>query len=172
MREVADAARVRRFMEALAAEVRDPTRAYFTGGATAVLLGWRESTIDVDVVFVPERDALLRALPGLKERLHVNVELASPAHFIPVRPGWEERGRFEAEVRRVVFYHFDLCAQVLAKIERGHTQDVEDVEQMLRRGLVRREEALAYFNAIVPELYRFPAIDGRAFREAVERALG
>ena len=31
---------------------------YVTGGATAVLEGWRGSTIDVDVRFEPESDAL------------------------------------------------------------------------------------------------------------------
>lgn len=172
MRELAEAGRIRGFMEALAAETRERTRAYFTGGATAVLLGWRASTIDVDVVFVPERDALLRALPALKERLRLNVELASPAHFIPVPRGWEDRGRFEAEIGPLTFFHFDLYAQALAKIERGHTQDVADVEEMVRRGLIDPAEALAYFGEIEPELYRFPAIDPASFRQAVERRFG
>ena len=44
------------------------------GGATAVLHGWRASTIDVDLKLVPDDDALLRALPRLKEELHVNLE--------------------------------------------------------------------------------------------------
>src|SRR4029450_3378118 len=70
-----------------------PGRAFLTGGATAVLHGWRASTIDVDVVFRPESDALLRAIPALKEGLELNVELASPAHFIPELPGWEESPR-------------------------------------------------------------------------------
>lgn len=172
MRELADAARVRAFMEALAAETRERARAYVTGGATAVLLGWRTSTIDVDIVFVPERDTLLRALPALKERLRINVEIASPAHFIPVRPGWEDRGRFEAEIGPLTFYHFDLYAQALAKVERGHAQDVADVEEMLLRGLIDPRGALEYFLMIEPELYRFPAIDPPSFRRAVEQRFG
>src|SRR6201999_1643214 len=31
---------------------------YLTGGATAVLYGWRESTIDVDIKVVPDNDEL------------------------------------------------------------------------------------------------------------------
>jgi hypothetical protein len=54
-------------------------RVYLTGGATAVLHGWRSSTIDVDLELVPDRDELLRELPGLKEELRVNLELADPA---------------------------------------------------------------------------------------------
>ena len=56
-------------------------RIYLTGGSTAVLEGWRESTIDVDLRFEPEADELLRALPALKESLGVNIELASPTDF-------------------------------------------------------------------------------------------
>lgn len=47
MREIADAERIRRFMRVFGAAAPVPTRVYFTGGATAVLLGWRASTIDV-----------------------------------------------------------------------------------------------------------------------------
>jgi hypothetical protein len=34
---------------------------YLTGGSTAVLEGWREATVDVDLRFDPEADELLRA---------------------------------------------------------------------------------------------------------------
>lgn len=172
MREVADGARIRRFMEALGTASHAPARVYLTGGATAVLLGWRASTIDVDLKFVPEHDALLRAIPALKEELRLNVELTSPADFIPVPPGWEDRSLFEADVGRLSFFHFDLYAQALAKVERGHSQDVDDVRTMLARGLIEPRRVWEYFERIEPDLYRYPAIDGRAFRRAVEAAFG
>ena len=83
------------------------TRLYFTGGATAVLLGWRSTTVDVDIRFVPETDQVFRAIPSLKEDLQINVELASPADFIPELPGWRERSLFVAREERVFFYHYD-----------------------------------------------------------------
>lgn len=170
MRELADAARILRFMEALGDAATAPGRVYFTGGATAVLLGWRASTIDVDLKLVPESDALLRAIPELKERLRINVELASPADFIPIPLGWEERSRFAAEARRLAFYHFDLYGQALAKVERGHAQDLADVREMLARGLIEPARALEYFARIEPELYRYPALHGPSFRRAVDEA--
>jgi prepilin-type N-terminal cleavage/methylation domain-containing protein len=100
MREVADLERIRRFMRRLGAEARRPARVYFTGGATAVLLGWRPSTIDVDLRLVPEHDELLRALPALKEDLRLNIELASPADFIPVADGREDRIRSSSGTAR------------------------------------------------------------------------
>jgi len=172
MREAADLTRIQRFMRALGAAARGDARVYFTGGATAVLHGWRASTIDVDVKVVPERDEVYRAIPDLKERLALNVELASPVDFIPVRPDWEARSPFIAHEGRLSFHHFDLCAQALAKIERGHAQDLQDVAEFLGRGLVDRLEVEAYFAAIQPELYRYPAIDPPAFRDRVKRALG
>ena len=59
-----------------------------------MLLGWRETTIDVDIRLEPEDDAILRALPRLKDELRLNVELASPADFIPLPSGWQERSPF------------------------------------------------------------------------------
>lgn len=41
---------------------------------------------------------------------------------------------------------------------------------MLEHGLVEPARALAYFEEIEPELFRFPAIDPRAFRRRVEEA--
>jgi hypothetical protein len=171
MREVADLERIRRFMRRLGAEARRPARVYFTGGATAVLLGWRPSTIDVDLRLVPEHDELLRALPALKEDLRLNIELASPADFIPVTDGWEDRSPFIERHGPLAFHHFDLSAQALAKIERGHQQDVTDVKTMLERGLVTPDELRRAFARIEPVLYRYPAVDPRAFRAALERAL-
>ena len=172
MREVADADRIREFMRTLAEAAGATARVYFTGGATAVLIGWRPSTIDVDIKIVPEHDHLLRAIPRIKEFLQINIELACPADFIPVAPGWENRSPFIASDRRLFYHHFDFYAQALAKVERGHTQDVADVQEMLRRGLVQSERAWIYFQAIEPDLYRFPALDPPSFQRAMAEAFG
>ncbi len=170
MRSLADRERIQRLMEAFGRAARADVRVHLVGGATAVLMGWRGTTIDVDFVMCPEDDGLLRAIPALKEELHINVELASPADFIPVPPGWNDRGTFVAQVGKVAFFHFDLYGQALAKVERGHRQDIADVRELLARGLVDRSRALEYFGRIEPDLYRFPAIDPPTFRRAVEEA--
>jgi hypothetical protein len=41
---------------------------------------------------------------------------------------------------------------------------------VIARGLVEPREALSQFEAIEPELYRFPAIDPPSFRRAIEEA--
>ncbi len=168
MRQLANHERIEGLMRRLGAVARRAARVYFTGGATAVLYGWRDTTIDVDVKFVPEHDELFRELPRLKDELQINIELASPMDFIPVPEGWEERSPFIRLEGKLAFHHFDLYAQALAKAERGHAQDTADIGEMLRRGLIEPGRARAYFAAIEPLLYRYPATDPVAFRKAVE----
>jgi hypothetical protein len=172
VRELADSERIARLLRALGRAAETDSACYLTGGATAVLFGWRQTTIDVDVLLVPESETLLRAIQRLKEDLRINVELASPADFIPVPPGWEDRSVFVTRDGRLSVYHFDLVAQALAKLERAHAQDLEDVGELVGRGLVDAAEALAYYERIEPELYRFPAIDVPSFRAQVESVLG
>ncbi len=172
MREVADADRIYRFMRALGAEADVPTRVYFTGGATAVLLGWRGSTIDVDIRMEPEADRLFRAIPHIKETLQINVELASPLDFIPVREGWQDRSPFISLEGHASFHHFDPYAQALSKVERSHRQDLEDVREMVARGLITSAGAWDYFHDIEPRLYRYPAIDPSSFQQGMEELFG
>lgn len=168
MRRPVDRERLGRFMRSLGEDVSADVRVYLTGGATAVLLGWRTSTIDIDLKPEPDEDRFYRALPRLKERLEINVELAAPDQFIPELPGWRERSPFIVREGRISFYHYDLCAQALAKIQRGHAQDLADVKELLGRRLVTPEELLSRFAEIESRLYRYPAIDGGVFRRAVE----
>jgi hypothetical protein len=172
MRGLADAERLRRFLRELAREADADTAVYLTGGATAVLLGWRESTIDADILIVPERDALYRALPRLKEELQLNVEIASPAHFIPELPGWQERSLLIERLGRLSCYHYDPYSQALAKIERGHAKDLADVAQLIDRGLVGPKRLLELFDAIEPQLHRYPAVDPPSFRKRLDDVLG
>jgi hypothetical protein len=137
-----------------------------------VIEGWREATIDVDLRFEPEADELLRALPGLKERLGVNIELASPPDFIPELPGWRERSPFVLREGKVDVHHFDLYSQALSKIERGFQQDLVDARTMIERGFVDTLRLRELFEAIESELYRYPAIDPSVFRQKLDAALG
>jgi len=168
MRTPVDAERLAILMRQLGAAAGQSGRVYFTGGATAVLEGWRASTIDVDLKMVPDQDQLFRAIPRLKEELSINVELASPADFIPELPGWETRSRAIGTEGSLTFYHYDFYAQALAKIERGHAIDLEDVDQMIRRGLIEPPRLLELLDVIEPDLPRYPALDPPSFRRAVE----
>lgn len=168
VREIADAERIERLARELGRVVSPGTKMYLTGGATAVLAGWRPSTVDVDVRFEPDSDDALRQLAGLKERLQVNVELASPLDFLPPLPNWHGRSRFRFRAGNLEVFDFDPYSQALSKLERGFELDLADVAAMVRTGLVQPQELLDLFAAIEPELFRFPAVDPKRLRRAVE----
>ena len=99
MRTDADKARIERLLTELGKRGNAGDRVYVTGGTSAVEAGWREFTQDVDIRIESENDEpLLRAISELKDRLDVNVELASPLDFLPAPPGWTDRSPFIARV--------------------------------------------------------------------------
>jgi Nucleotidyltransferase of unknown function (DUF6036) len=171
MRPPVDRERLQTLADRLGRAAHERTIVYLTGGATAVLEGWRASTVDVDIRFDPYSDALLRVLPALKEELSINIELASPPDFIPELPGWQERSPVVFEAGAVQVRHFDPYSQALSKIERGFSQDLEDVRSMFKAGLIQLDRLLELYEQIEPALYRYPAIDPAAFRGKVSRAV-
>lgn len=172
MRRELDAGRVRELLRALGRAARGPGRIYLTGGTTAVLEGWRASTVDADLKLDPEPPGIFDAIRRVKDELDVNVELASPEDFIPPVPGWRDRSRFIERHGEVDFFHYDPYAQALSKLERGHDRDLADVREMVRRGLVDPAQLQRLFDAIEPGLPRYPAIDADVFRRKVEQFLG
>ena len=171
MRRLVDAERLASFMRALGHQARKPARVYLTGGSSAVLIGWRASTIDVDAKIEPENDEILRAIPEIKERLSINVELASPGDFIPELPDWRDRSPSIVREGNLAFHHYDFYAQALAKIERRNAQDLPDVRSMYASNLITSDRLLQLFAAIEPQLFRYPSLDPRSFRRAVEETV-
>jgi len=162
---------LKQFMQELASAARSPGRVYFTGGATALLLGFREQTIDIDLKLDPEPEGAFEAIASLKNDLDLNVELASPADFIPAAADWRERSRHIASIGKLEFFHYDFSLQALSKLERGHAQDLEDVASLVRSGYVTADELSRRFAQIEPELLRYPAIDPQQFKQKLEAFL-
>lgn len=169
MRPPVTGKKIESLMAALGRAATGPGAIFFTGGVTALLHGWRETTIDINLKARPEPSGFFEALADLKERENVNIELASPDDFIPELPGWRERSQFIGRHGEIDFYHYDPYAQALAKIERGHTRDMTDAESMVAAGLVDRAKLLELFAKIEPGLIRYPAIKAEVFRRKVER---
>ena len=155
-------------MAAMGRRVKSSGRIYLTGGATALLHGWRPMTVDVDLKADPEPSGFFEAIATLKDELAVNIELASPSDFIPELPNWRERSLFIARHGLIDFYHYDPYSQALSKLERGHSRDLTDVLAMLHAGLIRRDLLLDLYQAIEPMLIRYPSLDPKSFREIVE----
>ena len=54
MRSNIDSQKIEQLMKALGREARGSGCIYFTGGASALLIGWRSSTVDIDIRLDPE----------------------------------------------------------------------------------------------------------------------
>jgi hypothetical protein len=167
MRASTNAEKVRRLMRELGRAVRSPGRVYFTGGASAVLLGWRETTLDVDLKPDPEPVGFFEALPKLKNTIDINIELASPDDFVPALRGWKERSVFIEKEGELEFYHYDFYGQALSKIERWYARDQNDVARMMGDGLVERSTLWELFCAVEPKLIRYPAVHATNLRARV-----
>ncbi len=81
-------------------------------------------------------------------------------------PGW-----LITSIGKVRFYHYDFALQALAKLERGYSQDLDDVASLLRGGYVTAEELRTTFARIAPDLLRYPAIDPPPFQRKLDEFL-
>ena len=61
--------------------------------------------------------------------------------------------------------------QALAKIERAHRIDLNDVRQMIERQLIEPKRLLEIFTSAESELYKYPAVDPKRFRRSVEKVV-
>src|SRR5947209_3025789 len=118
MRRKVTPERIHEFMRELSAASTSPGTVYLAEGGTSLLLGIRETTIDLDLRLDPEPKGAFEAIAALKNKLDINVELASPLDFIPAPADWREKSTFIDRIGSLDFYHFDLRLQALAKIER------------------------------------------------------
>jgi hypothetical protein len=169
MREALTRDRLHTLMGALADSVTSGAsiRAYFIGGATAVDRGWRGSTIDADLHASDDR--LFSHVQQIKDRLRVNVELASPEDFVPPLSGSADRHIFIETIGRVSFFHHDPYAQLLSKIVRGFRRDLEDATRFLDDGLVEVKPFRALVHGIPDEAYtKYPNLSRAAVEAAVE----
>jgi hypothetical protein len=100
--------------------------------------------------------------------LNINIELASPQDFLPPLPGWRDRSVFIGKQGQISFYHYDFTAQALSKLSRGFDRDIKDVQAMYEQKLLSLRELRDCFEAIAPELIRFPSLDTDVLRSKVE----
>jgi len=158
------------FLEQFGKALAKETKVYVSGGASAVKMGWRDSSRDIDLKIIPDGEAYDH-IAQLKEKLKINIELAAPDDFIPAVPGWEARSMLIGHYGVVSFYHYDFYTQALSKIERGFEQDLADVGEMVLRDLIEPKKLEESFETISSKLIRYPAIDPNSFKKSLEKFL-
>ena len=142
-------------------------RVYLVGGGTAVLAGWRESSIDADLY--ARQDEIFRDVQKIKDRLNLNIEFARPEDFVPPLEESETRHVLVETVGGVSFYHYDPYAQLLSKVVRGFARDVVDANAFVASGMVDPERFRNLVQDIPESAYsRYPRLSAQAVRAAVD----
>lgn len=168
MRSTIDPEKIEQLMKRLGKEASGSGCIYFTGGASALLIGWRSSTVDIDIRLDPEPPGIFQAIAKIKRELNINIELASPQDFLPPLPGWRDRSVFIGKQGQISFYHYDFTAQALSKLSRGYDRDLNDVRAMFKQGLFSLEDLCNCLEVITPELIRFPSLNADILRGRIE----
>jgi Nucleotidyltransferase of unknown function (DUF6036) len=145
-------------------------RVYFVGGGTAVYLGWRRSSVDIDVY--SDRDIVFRDIQEIKEQLNINVEFARPEDFVPPLKGSARRHVFIDTVGSIAFFHYDPYAQLLSKVVRGFKRDLDDAREFVRSGMVDPRRLRLLVATISDSAFaKYPALSRDVVDSAVEAFL-
>jgi hypothetical protein len=145
-------------------------RVYLVGGSSAVALGWRASSLDVDLY--SDTEDVFRDIQGIKERLNVNVEFVRPEDFIPELSGSADRHVPIETVGPISIYHYDPYAQLLSKIARGFDRDLLDARSFIESGLVEVERFRELVRRIPESAFaRYPRLSKVALERSVEEFL-
>lgn len=172
MRTTLEVDGLRALMRELACSVRGSRsyRVFLVGGGTAVLEGWRSSTIDADLF--SDQDEVFHDIQQIKERLQLNVEFARPEDFVPPLAGSDQRHVFIEAVGNVSFFHYDPYAQMFSKVVRGFARDIVDAKNFLTSGMVDADRFRALVSEITTARYaRYPSLSPEAVLKAVHSFL-
>ena len=155
------------FMKSIGKMLKKRATLYLTGGSTAILYGFREGTIDIDIA--GDMDELFSYIPKIKERLQINIEMAKPTDFVPSLPGEENRHITIGTFGKVTFMHFDPYAQVFSKIVRGHETDIADAKALVAAKLVEAKKLCEMVKKLPDDHFaRYPRLNQPAIEAAVE----
>jgi predicted nucleotidyltransferase len=163
---------IERFLTELGQQVRQASgRIYLVGGAALVhnaVRGQGASTTDIDIQLdVTDSQEVEQAIRQLKHRLGINVELASPADFIPLPSSWATMSPYVGRYGRFDVFYFDFYSLALSKIERGQARDLQDVTLLARQGIIQQAPLEMAYQQILPQLGtgRFFNIDSAQFTQ-------
>lgn len=162
---------IERFLQQFGQLSQQSGRLYLAGGAELVhggLRGEGATTVDIDLrLDVSDETAAETLIRQLMRQLGINVELASPADFIPLPSDWQTRSPFVGRYGNTDVFYFDYYALALSKIARGTSRDLSDVSLLAQNGLIQREQLEAAYQQILPQLGhgKFFNIDPAKFAE-------
>ncbi len=150
-----DAGRVLAFLRQLGECYRHPGIVYLVGGSSLLLLAAKTTTADIDIQFVVPNEGhteFIRCLRQISREMGIPIEQASPAEFVPLPAGYEERRHFVGHFGLLDVFHFDFYSVALSKLLRGSEKDYGDLISMLRGHVIDMASLELYFQEVLPKI--------------------
>ena len=147
--------RLLNLLEQLGRCYRFPGRIFLVGGTSLIIAGSKTSTFDIDLDFEIEPEhhtEFVRCLRQLSRDLKLSVEQVSPADFMPLPDGYQNRHQFVRRYGSLDVYHFDFYSVALSKLHRGNEKDFTDVVNMVKTRLIDVENLRQSFHEVLPKL--------------------
>lgn len=131
---------------------------YLVGGSSLALVKAKVNTFDIDLTYEVANEhhpLLIHCLQQLSRELNVPIEQVSPADFLPLPAGYEDRRVYIGRFGLLDVFHFDFYSIALSKLARGNQKDFIDVQMMVQTGLISINRLELYFAEILPQLVGF-----------------
>jgi len=139
----------------LSREYREQGSVYLVGGTGLLYQQLKGLTKDVDLttrVLPASQDRFGEVVRRLGRELNMAIEVVSPADFIPLPRGAEERHRYLGRQGSLDLYAFDPVSTALAKIARGRVGDYADVRALVAAGQLDGPRLTAALGEILPRV--------------------
>jgi len=148
-------ARLEQFLTRLGREYREQGSVYLVGGTGLLYQQLKGLTKDVDLttrVLPASQDRFGEVVRRLGRELNMAIEVVSPADFIPLPRGAEERHRYLGRQGSLDLYAFDPVSTALAKIARGRAGDYADVRALVEAGQISGTQLTVALEEILPRV--------------------
>lgn len=172
MRTGLDEPKLRAFIREVGEAAQGPGRVYLVGGATALLLGVREQTVDIELKLDPEPKAIFEGIARIKERLSINGSSPRPTCSCRRSPVGESGASSSRGVGR---WSSSTTTSMRKPWRRSSEVTTRTLPTPARSsGSAKSMSALLLelFGAIQPDLIRYPAIDPQDFEVRVREFCG
>ena len=145
-----DRKRLQAFLERLNMALDQPGQFF----CLAILLhgeALKQESADIDLQIVETDDPipLLDAIAQAGDFIETRVDVMRLAQEMPLPEGYEERAEPAADFGKLTVYHFDPYSIALTKLARSATKDINDIEAMLRSGLIDCERLHNHFESVM-----------------------
>lgn len=140
---------LQRFFTTLGERYPHPAELYLFGGSAVVLIGGQRHTADIDFTCqAPNVTALRAVIQTVADELGLDAEESIPADFMPLPKGIERRHQLIGQYGQLRVYIFDPYSVAVMKIDRALETDIEDVQYLLRAGVLELTQLAAHIEDV------------------------